>query len=51
MVDDSAFAELAKYCFRACHMLKTVTEGRDVDSLNRLAKKAIKNLEGYIVPA
>ena len=51
MVDDSAFVELAKYCVRACHMLKTVTEGRDVDSLNRLAKKAIKNLEGYIIPA
>jgi len=50
MVDDDAFVELAKYCVRACHVLKTATEGRNVDSLNRPAKKAIEDLEGYVVP-
>ena len=51
MADDDAFVELAKYCVRACHVLKTVTEGRGMDGLSGPAKKAVESLEKYIVPA
>jgi len=49
MANDNAFMELAMYCVRACHVLKTATEGRDMHGLNRLTKEAIESLEKYVV--
>ena len=51
MVGDDAFAELTKSCVRACHVLKTATEGRGVNSLSGSTKEGIESLEGYVVPA
>jgi len=48
MIDDVAFVGLAKYCARACHVLKAATEGRSMDSLNGPMKEAIVSLEGYV---
>jgi len=48
MIDDVGFVELAKYCARACHVLKTATEGRSMDSLSGPMKEAIVGLEGYV---
>jgi len=50
MVDDDAFVELAKYCVRACYVLETATEGRDMDSLNGPTEEAIESSEKYVVP-
>jgi hypothetical protein len=44
MIDDDAFVELAKCCTRTCHVLKTATEGRSVDSLSGPSKKRIEDL-------
>jgi len=51
MIDDDAFVELAKCCVRACHVLKTTTEGRGMDSLSGPVKKATESLEKYVIPA
>jgi len=51
MIDDLAFVELAKYCVRTCHVLKTATEKRGVGSLSEAMGKAIESLEKYVVPA
>ena len=51
MVDDDAFVELAKYCVRVCHVLRTATEGRGMDGLSGPAKNAVEGLEKYVVPA
>ena len=48
MINDDALVELAKYCARACHVLKDVTQGRDVDSLSGPSRKAIEDLERYV---
>ena len=44
MVDDDAFVELAKYCVRARHVLKTATEERGIDSPNgpKLPRRQLK---------
>jgi hypothetical protein len=44
MIDDDAYVELAKCCTRACHVLKTATEGRSVDDLSGPSKKRIEGL-------
>ena len=44
MIDDDAYVELAKCCARACHVLKTATEGRSVDSLSDFSKKLAEDL-------
>jgi len=51
MIDDVAFVELAKYCVRACHVLKAVTERRGVDGLSGPVKGAIESLGKYVDPA
>ena len=43
--------ELAKYCARVCHVLKDVTQGRDVNGLSGLSRKAIEDLRRYVNPA
>ena len=50
MIHDDALVGLAKYCIGACHTMRTVTEGRDTDSLSRPVRKAIKDLEKYVHP-
>ena len=51
MIDDDAYVELAKCCTRACHVLKTTTEGRSVDSLSDPSKKQIDDLGRCVDPA
>ena len=48
MVDDDALVELVQCCARACLVLKTVTEGEDVDKLSEPVQKAIESLEKYV---
>ena len=51
MIDDDAYVELAKCCTRVCHVLKTATEGRSVDSLSGPSKKRIEDLGRCVNPA
>ena len=51
MVEDDSFVELAKTCVRTCHVLKTVTDGRDIDSLSDPSRRWIEDLGGYVDPA
>ena len=51
MADDDTFVELAQYCARACHVLKTVTERSSLDASSELVEKAIENLERFVSPA
>jgi hypothetical protein len=51
MVDDDAYVELAKCCANACHVLKTATEGRSVDSLGGPSRKRIQGLGRCVDPA
>ena len=44
MIEEEPFVELAKTCARACHMLKTATDGRDTDSLGGPSKRQIEDL-------
>jgi hypothetical protein len=46
MVEDS-FAELARLCFRACHLLSVAARGRDLDTIDGLGQK-IEDLEMYV---
>ena len=48
MIDDDGFVGLAKDCVKACQVLKTATEGKDVDSLSGPVKEAIESLEKYV---
>ena len=48
MVDDDALVELVQCCARVCLVLKTVTEGEDVDNLSEPVQKAIESLEKYV---
>ena len=50
MIDDDVYVELAKYCTRACHVLKTATEGRSVGSLSDSSKKQTEDLERCVDP-
>ena len=49
MADNDEFVELARHCARACHALRTATEGKGVSVLNGPAKKAIESLERYAI--
>ena len=44
MIDDEAYVELAEWCTRVCHVLKTATDGRSVDSLSDPSKKQAEDL-------
>lgn len=50
MIKENSFAELARDCVRACHVLKTVTEGRDGDNLSGLSEKQIEDLGRCVTP-
>ena len=51
MIDDDALVELAKDCARMCHVLKGVTQGRDLNSLSGPSKRAVEDLRRYANPA
>ena len=44
MMNDDALVKLAKYCARTCHVLKDVTNGRNMDSLSDPIRNAIEDL-------
>jgi len=44
MVDDSDSVQLSEYCFNVCEVLKTVAQGRNVDSLDEPVRVALKHL-------
>ncbi|KAF9642586.1 kinase-like protein [Thelephora ganbajun] len=44
MIEEDSFTELAKLCIRTCHVLQTVTEGRDFDDLSGLIRRQIEDL-------
>jgi hypothetical protein len=50
MIGDDAYVELAMCCARACHVLKTATEGKSVDGLSDPSKKQIENLGRCVDP-
>ena len=37
--------ELARDCVRACHVLKTMTEGKDADNLSGLSQRRAEQIE------
>ena len=43
--------ELAEDCVRMCHVLKSVTEGRDTDDFDDPSKKWIEDLGRFVNPA
>ena len=51
MIGDDAYVELAKCCAKTCHVLKTATEGRSVDSVGGPSRKRIESLGRCVDPA
>lgn len=51
MGHEDSFVELVRVCVRACHLLKAVTEGRDVDNLSSPSKKGIEDLGRHVDPS
>ena len=43
VIDNDALVELAKYCVKACHVLKDVTQEMDANSLSSPSEKAIND--------
>jgi len=43
-MEEDSFVELAKTCVRTSHVLKTVTDGRDTDSLSGPSMRRIEDL-------
>jgi len=44
MIEEESFVELAKTCVRACHVLKTATDGRDINDLSGPSRRQIEDL-------
>lgn len=44
MIEDVLLVDLAKICVKTCHILKTLTEGGDVNDLSGPNKKQIEDL-------
>lgn len=44
MVNEDFFVDMARTCVGTCHVLKTVTEGRNVGSLRDLSQRQIEDL-------
>jgi len=47
MIEEESFVELAETCIRTCHVLKKITDGRDVDSLSVPSRRQIEDLGRY----
>ena len=50
MIEEDPFVELAKTCVRTCHVLKTVTDGRDIDGLSGPSRWQIEDLGRCVDP-
>ena len=50
-MEEDSFMELAKACVRACHVLKAVTDGRDVDNSSSPSRRQIEDLGRCVDPA
>ena len=50
MIEEDSFVELAKACVRTCHVLKTVTDSRDLDSSSGPSRRNIEDLERCVDP-
>ena len=50
MIEEDSFVELAKTCTRTCHVLKTVSDGKDVGSLNGPSEEQIEDLGRCVDP-
>ena len=50
-MEEDSFVELAKACVKAFHVLKTVTDGRDVDSSSSPSRRQIEDLGRCVDPA
>ena len=48
MIDDKDSVQLSEYCFNVCEVVKTVVQGRNVESLDESMRVAIKDLERCI---
>ena len=44
MIEEESFVELAKACVRACRVLKTATDGRDINDLSGPSRGQIEDL-------
>ena len=51
MVEEDSFVELAETCVRTCHVLRTVTDGRDPNSSSGPNKGQIEDLWKCVDPA
>jgi len=51
VIEEDLFAELAKTCVRTCHVLKTATDRRDIDSLSGPSRRQIEDLGRCVDPA
>ena len=49
-IREDPLVELAKDCANVCHVLKSATEGRDVDNLDGPSKKRIEDLRRCVHP-
>jgi len=45
LIDDKDSVQLSEYCFSVCEVLKTVLQGRDVESLDESVRAALEDLE------
>ena len=51
MIQEDSFVELARTCVRTCHVLETVTKGRDANNLSGPSEKQIEDLGRCVDPA
>jgi len=45
MIDDKDSVQLSEYCLNVCDVLKTVVQGKDMESLNESVRAALGDLE------
>jgi len=48
MVEEDSFVELTRECVRTCHVLKSVTEGSDVDDFGGSSENRIEDLGRWV---
>jgi len=51
VIEEDSFVELAKTCVRTFHVLRKVTDGRDIDSLSGPIRRRIEELGRCVNPA
>jgi len=50
MIDEDPFVELVKTCAKACHVLKTTSDGKDIESLSDSSRRQIEDLGRCVDP-